>query len=114
MKEKNNNEQNHRKQIKRNILTLRIADNELETLNMISFEDDESISQIVRKAIKTYDAIRKNRNEYNYWLIFVLQCITFFSEKCMTMYYILKTYYNVLQNMVELVLLQNVLQCITF
>jgi len=66
MKEKNNNEQNHRKQIKRNILTLRIADNELETLNMISFEDDESISQIVRKAIKTYDAIRKNRNEYNY------------------------------------------------
>ena len=42
-------------------LNLRITDNELEVLNMISFEDDEPISQVVRKAIKVYDAIRKNK-----------------------------------------------------
>jgi hypothetical protein len=45
-------------------LNLRISDEELETLNSISFEDDESISQVVRKAIKQYDTLRKNRKHF--------------------------------------------------
>lgn len=53
-----------KKRSKRNKLNLRIDDDDLETLNMISYEDDESISQIVRKAIRQYDALRKNRKRF--------------------------------------------------
>ena len=49
------------KKLKSNKLNLRIADDELEMLNTMSFEDDESVSQIVRKAIRTYNALRHNK-----------------------------------------------------
>ena len=52
---------NQQRQRKKNKLQLRITDDELEALNTISFEDSESISQVVRKAIKVYDALRKNK-----------------------------------------------------
>ena len=45
-------------------LNLRISNEELELLNSISFEDDEPISQVVRKAIKQYDTLRKNRKHF--------------------------------------------------
>jgi hypothetical protein len=53
-----------KKRSKRNRLNLRIDDHEFETLSSISYEDDETISQIVRKAIKQYVALRKNRKHY--------------------------------------------------
>jgi predicted HicB family RNase H-like nuclease len=56
--------ENPKKRSKRNKLNLRIDDEDLETLNMISFEDDESISQIVRKAIRQYNTLRKNRKQF--------------------------------------------------
>ena len=58
-------EENVRTKEKRNYkLNLRITDAELETLNSISFEDDEPVSQVVRKAIKVYNTLRKNKNRY--------------------------------------------------
>ena len=58
-------DENSRKKEKRNYkLNLRITDAELETLNSISFEDDEPVSQVVRKAIKVYNTLRKNKNRY--------------------------------------------------
>jgi hypothetical protein len=54
----------NKKMSRNNRINLRIDDNELSILNSISFEDDESISQIVRKAIKQYDALRKNRKMF--------------------------------------------------
>ena len=57
-------EQNPKKKNKRNRLNLRISDDEFEILNMISFEDEETVSQIVRKAIKQYDTLRKNRRVF--------------------------------------------------
>ena len=57
-------DQNIKKRNKRNRLNLRISDDEFEILNMISFEDEETISQIVRKAIKQYDTLRKNRRVF--------------------------------------------------
>ena len=62
MEEKKETEQ--KKRSKRNRLNLRIDDDEFDTLNMISYEDDETISQIVRKAIKQYAALRKNRKHF--------------------------------------------------
>ena len=53
-----------KKRNKRNRLNLRIDDDEYETLNLISYEDDENISQIVRKAIKQYAALRKSRKHF--------------------------------------------------
>lgn len=53
-----------KKRNKRNRLNLRIDDDEFETLNLISYEDDENISQIVRKAIKQYAALRKSRKQF--------------------------------------------------
>lgn len=61
MQQRQNDELELRKKNKRNKLNLRIDDDDLETLNSISIEDDESISQIVRKAIKQYNILRKNR-----------------------------------------------------
>ena len=63
MAEKKNNDE-LRKKSKRNRLNLRIDDDELETLNLISFEDEESVSQIVRKAIKQYVTLRNNRKRF--------------------------------------------------
>lgn len=60
----NTEDVNQKNRNKRNKLNLRIDDKELEILNAISFEDDESISQIVRKAIRQYDTLRKNRKQY--------------------------------------------------
>ena len=62
MNEKQN--ETTKKKSKRNRLNLRIDDDEMETLNSISFEDEESISQIVRKAIKQYVTLRNNRNRF--------------------------------------------------
>ena len=59
---KNDNEL--KKRNKRNRLNLRVDDDELEMLNLISYEDEESISQIVRKAIKQYDTLRKSRKQF--------------------------------------------------
>lgn len=39
---------------KTNRLNMRVSDSEMELLNRLSYENDESISQIVRKAIKAY------------------------------------------------------------
>lgn len=47
---------------KRNRLNLRIDDSELETLNNICFEENASASQVIRTALKVYNAIRKNKN----------------------------------------------------
>lgn len=52
------------RKLKSNKLNLRISDDELAILNTISFEDVESVSQIVRKAIRTYDAIRRNKKKF--------------------------------------------------
>ena len=49
---------------KNNKLNLRITDDEVDILNTISFEDDEPISQIVRKAIRQYDTLRKNKKHF--------------------------------------------------
>ena len=57
-------ENEQKKKSKRNRLNLRIDDDEMETLNSISFEDEESISQIVRKAIKQYVMLRNNRKKF--------------------------------------------------
>lgn len=54
------NDQSIKKKNKRNRLNLRISDDEFKILNAISFEDEETVSQIVRKAIKQYDTLRKN------------------------------------------------------
>ena len=62
--EKKNETLEQKKRSKRNRLNLRIDDDEFETLNLISYEDEETISQIVRKAIKQYAAIRKNRKQF--------------------------------------------------
>lgn len=52
--------QEKRKERKNNRLNLRITDSEIEGLNMVSINDDEPISQVVRKAIKMYVNMRKN------------------------------------------------------
>ena len=59
--EKNNERTGWQPRRKNNRLNVRIADTELEMLNTISFEEEEPVSQIVRKAIRTYDALRKNK-----------------------------------------------------
>lgn len=59
-------EQVLKKKNKSNKLNLRIADEELEVLNMISYEDDEPVSQVVRKAIRIYNTLRKNKKQYEY------------------------------------------------
>ena len=53
-----------RKPSKSNKLNLRVNDEELEILHTISFEDDEPISQVVRKAIKQYNMLRRNKNQF--------------------------------------------------
>lgn len=53
-----------KKRSKRNRLNLRIDNDDLDILNLISFEDDESVSQIVRKAIRQYNMLRKNKNSF--------------------------------------------------
>ena len=61
MTEKNKNESSGRqKERKSNRLNLRITDSEIESLNFVSFKDDEPVSQIVRKAIKMYVSARQS------------------------------------------------------
>ena len=64
MENKKRDSSEQKKRSKRNRLNLRIDDEEFETLNLISYEDDENISQIVRKAIKQYAALRKSRKHF--------------------------------------------------
>ena len=55
MKENQNEYMYSRKrERKTNRLSMRVSDSEMELLNKLSYENDESISQIVRKAIKAY------------------------------------------------------------
>ena len=55
MKENQNEYMHSRKrERKTNRLNMRISVSEMELLNKLSYENDESISQIVRKAIKAY------------------------------------------------------------
>ena len=44
----------HRRERKTNRLNMRVSDSEMAVLNRLSYEQDEPISQIVRKAIKDY------------------------------------------------------------
>ena len=44
----------YKRERKTNRLNMRISDTELALLNKFSYETDESISQIIRKAIKAY------------------------------------------------------------
>ena len=53
-----------RKKGKSNRINFRIDDEDLQLLNSISYEDDESMSQIIRKAIRQYDVLRKNRKMF--------------------------------------------------
>ena len=53
-----------RKKGKGNRINFRIDDEDLQLLNSISYEDDESMSQIIRKAIRQYDVLRKNRKMF--------------------------------------------------
>ena len=46
----------HKRERKTNRFTMRVSDSELAELNKLSYEKDEPISQIVRRAIKTYIA----------------------------------------------------------
>ena len=39
---------------KTNRLNMRVSDSEMAVLNRLSYEDDEPVSQIIRKAIKSY------------------------------------------------------------
>ena len=48
-------------QSKCNRLNLRVSDGELAIINTICVEDEESVSQVIRKALKQYDLLRKNR-----------------------------------------------------
>ena len=55
MKENQNEYMYSRKrERKTNRLNMRVSDSEMELLNKLSYENDETISQIVRKAIKAY------------------------------------------------------------
>lgn len=60
MGEKKEKEQTRNRERKNNRINLRITDSEIEGLNIVSLNDDEPISQIVRKAIKMYVNLRKN------------------------------------------------------
>lgn len=55
---------NQQKRSKRNRLNLRIDDDDMDLLNAISFEDDETVSQIVRKAIRQYHTMRNARKTF--------------------------------------------------
>lgn len=44
-----------------NRLNLRITESEMDQLNMASYEDDEPVSQLVRKAIKMYLNARRTK-----------------------------------------------------
>lgn len=59
-KNENQTEQSQSKERKNNRLNLRITDSEIAGLHMVSFNDDEPVSQIVRKAIRMYVNMRKN------------------------------------------------------
>ena len=59
-KKEETNKQEKRRERKNNRINLRITDSEIEGLNMVSINDDEPISQVVRKAIKMYINMRKN------------------------------------------------------
>lgn len=50
----------HRRERKTNRLNMRVSDSEMAVLNRLSYEQDEPISQIVRKAIKDY--VNNNSN----------------------------------------------------
>ena len=54
--------QHRTRERKSNRINMRVSDSEMTLLNQLSYEDDESISQIVRKAIKAYF---KERMEVN-------------------------------------------------
>lgn len=43
-------------------LNIRMSDSELAQLSNISYEDDEPISQVIRKAIKTYVIERSKKD----------------------------------------------------
>lgn len=49
-----NNRVDRRREKKTNRLNMRVSNSEMELLNRLSYENDESVSQIVRKAIKAY------------------------------------------------------------
>ena len=57
---KENTCQTQKKERKNNRINLRVTNSELSDINMVSFNDDEPISQVVRKAIKMYVKLRKS------------------------------------------------------
>ena len=52
--------ENLQRERKTNRLNMRVSDSEMNILNRLSYEDDEPISQIVRKAIKEYVSNRQD------------------------------------------------------
>lgn len=44
-------------------LNLRVSESELKKINQICYEDDETIAQVIRKAIKAYINDREKRRE---------------------------------------------------
>lgn len=49
------------KELRNTRLNLRITESEMESLNLASYEDEEPISQLVRKAIKMYLNARRTK-----------------------------------------------------
>lgn len=60
MSDKKKVRQNLQRERKNNRINLRITDSEIESLNFVSYKDDEPISQVVRKAIKMYVNARQS------------------------------------------------------
>lgn len=52
--------ENLQRERKTNRLNMRVSDSEMNILNRLSYEDDEPISQIIRKAIKEYVSNRQD------------------------------------------------------
>lgn len=44
-------------------LNLRVSESEMKQINQISYEDDETVAQVIRKAIKAYINDREKRKE---------------------------------------------------
>lgn len=53
----------YRRERKTNRLNMRVSDSEMALLNRLSYENDEPVSQIVRKAIKAYMNDKSDEDE---------------------------------------------------
>lgn len=51
----------HKRERKTDRLNVRMSNSDMELLNKLSYESDESMSQIIRKAIRTYVKERQEK-----------------------------------------------------